>query len=76
MLFERVALNFARLSDTKLDAFTDSVIAKMTGNASFPTPKVAMPDLQTALDVIWDAGAAINRLIAILEFDAVQSLVN
>ena len=44
----RVSLGFARLSDTDLDNFTQTVINQITGNAAFPTPPVTLANLQTA----------------------------
>jgi hypothetical protein len=41
----RVNLGFAGYTDSDLGDFTDNIIASMTGNASFPAPPVAMPDL-------------------------------
>jgi hypothetical protein len=49
----RVNLGFAEYSDSDLDEFTSGIIASLTGNASFPTPPVALADLgalQTAFD--------------------------
>jgi Fibronectin type III domain len=49
----RVNLGFAGYPDSDLDEFTSSVISCMTGNASFPTPPVALTDLaalQTAFE--------------------------
>ncbi|HMG72663.1 MAG TPA: fibronectin type III domain-containing protein [Pyrinomonadaceae bacterium] len=46
----RVSLAFAKLPDTQLDNFAQAVIEQMTGNAAFPSPPVAMADLQAASD--------------------------
>jgi len=46
----KVSLGFAKLPDTELDNFAQAVIAQMTGNAAFPSPPVAVADLQTAID--------------------------
>jgi Fibronectin type III domain len=43
----RVNLGFAGYSDSDLDEFTSSIISCLTGNASFPTPPVALTDLGT-----------------------------
>lgn len=44
----KVSLGFARLSDMELDNFTEGVIKRMTGNATYPTPPVTMAALGTA----------------------------
>jgi hypothetical protein len=44
----KVSLGFTRLPDTELDNFAQSVIDRMTGNATFHTPHVPTADLQTA----------------------------
>src|SRR5437763_3729500 len=47
MIF-KVSLGFARLSDTELDNFAQSVIASLTGNAAFASPPVTLANLQAA----------------------------
>jgi hypothetical protein len=54
----RVSLSFAQLSDAELGAFTENVIASLTGNAAYPTPIVAIPALTTAWQAFTDALAA------------------
>ena len=44
----RVSLGFARVPDTELDNFAQSIIDAMTGNAAYPAPPVTMANLQTA----------------------------
>src|SRR5262245_14231009 len=44
----KVSLGFAKVSDMELDNFTQGVIAKMTGNPTYPTPPVNMAALGTA----------------------------
>lgn len=46
----KVSLGFAKLPDTELDNFAQSVIDAMTGNATYPTPPVTLANLQTAKD--------------------------
>ena len=46
----KVSLSFAKLSDTELDNFAQSVIDRMTGNTSFHTPHVPTSGLQTLKD--------------------------
>ena len=48
MSLYHISLEFARQTDAQLDAFTGNVIAKLTGNASYPTPPVTMAALTTA----------------------------
>ena len=45
----RVLMDFVSMPDPSLDEFTETVISNMTGNASFPTPPVTIPALQTLL---------------------------
>jgi hypothetical protein len=54
----RVSLGFTRIPDSDLITFTKNVIAKLTGNASFPKPYVSIADLTTALNTFGDAMAA------------------
>jgi hypothetical protein len=58
MAIYHVSLGFAQLPDADLDAFTENVIASMTGNPAFPTPIVPMADLETAGTNFKDALAA------------------
>jgi hypothetical protein len=51
----RVSLDFAGYSDSDLDEFAGNVLTSLTGNASFPTPPVALPDLQTTITTFHDA---------------------
>ena len=44
----RVSLGFAKLPDTQLDNFTQTIINELTGNAAYPTPPVTLANLQTA----------------------------
>lgn len=46
----KTSLAFARLSDAELDTFAHGVAAALTGNAAFPTPPVALANLQTTID--------------------------
>ncbi len=46
----RVSLGFAKMTDTEMDNFTQTVINGMTGNAAFTTPPVTMALLQTDRD--------------------------
>lgn len=46
----RVSLSFAKLPDTELDNFTQTIVNQVTGNAAFPTPPVTMAALQAARD--------------------------
>jgi hypothetical protein len=46
----KVSLGFARLPDGDLDNFTQTVIAGLTGNATYPTPPVTIANLQAAND--------------------------
>ncbi len=46
----RVSLSFARIPDTELDNFAQSIIDAMTGNASYPSPPITMANLQSAKD--------------------------
>ena len=54
----KVNLGFAELSDPALDAFTENVIAKLTGNGAFNAPPVLPPDLQLLSDEFTAAMAA------------------
>jgi hypothetical protein len=54
----KVNLGFVEKSDPALDAFTESLIAKITGNPSFPTPPVTAASLETELSDFTDALAA------------------
>ena len=49
-MITRVSIGFDRFADTKLDGFARAVIDSMTGNAAYPSPPVALADLQTARD--------------------------
>ena len=42
----KVNYGFAKLSDPALDAFTENVVAKMTGHGTFPTPPVPPASLE------------------------------
>ena len=44
----RVSLGFAKLPDTGLDNFAQTIINELTGNAAYPTPPVTLANLQTA----------------------------
>src|SRR5205809_63383 len=50
MSLYKVTLSFAQLADAQLDEFTENIISSMTGNTNYPTPAVALADLQTQLD--------------------------
>lgn len=54
----RTSLAFTRLKDADLLTFSDSVVAGLTGNASFATPIVALPDLTAAVTDFRNAMAA------------------
>ena len=43
-----ISLSFAKLSDTKLVAKTNQIIASITGNANYPTPTPTLPVVQAA----------------------------
>ncbi len=45
-----VSLGFAKLPDTELDNFAQTIINELTGNAAYPTPPVTLANLQTARD--------------------------
>ena len=53
----RVSLAFMRVSDAELIAFTENVVAKLTGNASFPTPVVTIANLTNSLNAFTGAVA-------------------
>jgi hypothetical protein len=46
----KVSLGFAKLSDTELDNFAQSVIDALTGNATYPSPPVTLANRQAATD--------------------------
>ena len=46
MAIYHVNYGFAKLSDSELDAFTENVVAKLTGNGTFPTPPVPAAALE------------------------------
>ncbi len=74
----RVNLGFAGYSDADLDEFTSGVIASLTGNASFPTPPVALADLaalQTAFDNAMAAAAQGGMQLTAAKNDARAVLV-
>ena len=48
MITYRTSLAFARLADASLNSFTENVIARLTGNPSFPTPIVSLGSLTAA----------------------------
>lgn len=48
MAIYHVSLGFARGTDPELDAFTENVIASMTGNASYTTPVPTLASVTTA----------------------------
>lgn len=56
----KVSLGFARLSDAELDTFAQGVIDSLTGNATYPTPPVTIPNLQAATDDFTAKLAACN----------------
>lgn len=51
----RVSLSFVKLRDADLDEFGSTVVASLTGNASFPTPLVPLATLGTARTDFHDA---------------------
>jgi len=53
-----VNLGFADLADADLDAFTENVISKLTGNGAFAHPPVPPADMQLLLTEFTDAMAA------------------
>jgi hypothetical protein len=55
MIKYRVSLGFATLPDAAFAEFTGRVIAGLTGNAAFPSPDVALPNLQAQLEKFDDA---------------------
>lgn len=54
----KVALNFTRLSDGDLSAFTNTVITNMTSNTAFAKSPVALSDLAKLLDTFDKSVAA------------------
>lgn len=54
-MLAKVSLSFARATDGKLVIFTDSVIAKMTGNAEYPNPTPSLASVQTSLTAFQNA---------------------
>ena len=60
-----ISLAFAQLPDTELDEFAANVIKKMTGNAVFPAPVIALTSLRTA-------HTAFNRAIAAMKQGGTQ----
>jgi len=61
MSFYRTSLGFARLPDAELGTFAENVVAKMTGNASYPTPVVPLAELQATLNAFTTALAAAEQ---------------
>jgi len=53
-----VSYSFGQMPDTQLDQFTTNVVTSMTGNKSFPTPKVTMASLSSAQSAFETALAA------------------
>ena len=63
----RVALSFARLPDSDLSAFANTVIVNMTGNAAFSQPPVPFTELaqlnadfRTAVSAAMDGGVSLT----------------
>jgi hypothetical protein len=54
-IYYRVSLSFARLPDDELVSFANKVIAQMTGNANFPTPKPSLADIQAGVTAFSNA---------------------
>lgn len=54
----RTSQVFARLPDAELGNYTQNIITKLTGNASFPKPLVSVADLAKVLDTFTTALAA------------------
>ena len=46
----RVAMSFAKLADTRIDLFANSVILNLTGNPAYPNLPVSLADLQSTTD--------------------------
>jgi hypothetical protein len=46
----KVSLGFGKLPDTELDNFAQAIIDALTGNATYPSPPVTIPNLQAAKD--------------------------
>ena len=55
MAIAKVSLSFARATDGNLVIFGDSVIAKMTGNAEYPSPTPSLASVQTSLTALQNA---------------------
>ena len=55
MALAKISLSFARATDGNLVLFSDSVIAKMTGNAEYPTPSPSLASVQTSLTAFQNA---------------------
>lgn len=51
----RVLMDFVSMPDSELQDFTDSVLSRMTGNAAFPTPPVALTLVATQNTTFSDA---------------------
>jgi hypothetical protein len=51
----RVSLDFAGYSDSDLDEFAGNVLTSLTGNTSFPTPPVALPDFEAIITTFHNA---------------------
>ena len=51
----RVLFDFVSMPDATLDEFTGTVVTGMTGNPAYPTPPVALADIQTQLTAFSDA---------------------
>jgi hypothetical protein len=58
MAIYHVNLGFATLADTRLDAFAEKVVAKLAGNAAFPSPPVSVAGLESLLGDYTSALAA------------------
>ena len=55
MAIAKVSLSFVRATDGNLVFFGDSVIAKMTGNAEYPSPTPSLASVQTSLTAFQNA---------------------
>ena len=56
----KVKMGLTGLTATELVAYAQSIHDKMNGNANFPTPAPSLADLQTAIDTLAAANAAVD----------------
>jgi len=56
-----ISLAFAQLPDAELDGFAVNVVMKMTGNAAFPKPAIALTSIRSAQMAFHKAITAMKR---------------